>query len=164
MAVIARRADVRQGDGDAPEPVPTSTMRGCENCGGQLDNFLDQVLGFGAGNQHIGRDAKGQAVELGFAGDVLDGLARLGAARAARRSDAAWSPASSFVGCAISQARFVSCSRMCSSKVSASRRARSGCGPARAAALAPCERCAERCQALRPPGWHRPSTARPGSG
>ncbi len=52
-----------------------SRMRGVSKMRGQLKNFLHQVLGLGARNQHIARDTKGQAVELGFAGDVLDGLA-----------------------------------------------------------------------------------------
>src|SRR6185312_12533337 len=40
---------------------------------------LDQVLGFRAGNQNIGRDMKREPVELLLAEDVLDGLV-LGAA------------------------------------------------------------------------------------
>jgi hypothetical protein len=39
-----------------------------------LKNFLDEMLGFGPRNQHIGRYVKRQAVEFLLAGDVLDGL------------------------------------------------------------------------------------------
>ncbi len=45
--------------------------------GGALDGFFDEVLGFRAGDEDGGSDAKGQAVEFGFAKDVLDGLAGL---------------------------------------------------------------------------------------
>ena len=38
-------------------------------------NLLHQVLGFGPGNEHVAIHVKGQPVELGLAGDVLDGLA-----------------------------------------------------------------------------------------
>jgi hypothetical protein len=36
---------------------------------------FDEVFGFGAGNEDVGCDAEGQAVELARAGDVLDGFA-----------------------------------------------------------------------------------------
>src|ERR1035441_2883252 len=47
--------------------------------GGQFEGLLDQVLGLGARDQHIRRNAKGQAVELGFADDVLNGLSPVAA-------------------------------------------------------------------------------------
>ncbi len=50
-------------------------MRGLRNKWSKFDDLLDQVLGLGARDQHVGSDAEGQSVEFAFAGDVLDWLA-----------------------------------------------------------------------------------------
>jgi hypothetical protein len=41
----------------------------------ESENFFDEVLGFGAGDEDGGRDAKGYPVEFRLAGDVLEGFA-----------------------------------------------------------------------------------------
>ena len=48
---------------------------------GEFENLFYEVFGFGARNENVWRDAKGNAVELGFAGDVLDRLAFASAAK-----------------------------------------------------------------------------------
>ena len=48
---------------------------GLSQLAGQLDRLLHEEFGLRPRNEHIAIYVKGQAVELGFAGDVLDGLA-----------------------------------------------------------------------------------------
>jgi hypothetical protein len=70
---------VSEGNGDGAGADADVGYARRLKAGGKLEDFLDQVLGFRAGNKDIGRDAKEQAVELGLAGDVLDGLAPVAA-------------------------------------------------------------------------------------
>ena len=58
----------------APEPVPTSTMRGFASRSNALQHGFHQVLGFGTRDQDIGRDLEEQAKKLLHAGDVLHWL------------------------------------------------------------------------------------------
>ena len=73
------RQVVGEGDGDAAGADAHIDDARRWKAGGKRENLLDEVLGFGARDQHIRRDAKGQAVELGFADDVLDGFAPVAA-------------------------------------------------------------------------------------
>jgi hypothetical protein len=59
-----------------PEPVPTSAIcKPSELADGEsIEGDFDDVLGFGAGNQDVGRDFEFEAPEFLFAGEMLRGL------------------------------------------------------------------------------------------
>lgn len=62
--------------GFAFPPIPQWARDGWgTQVSGEQEDFFNKVFGLRAWNQHVRSYAKGQAVELGFAGDVLDRLA-----------------------------------------------------------------------------------------
>ena len=66
---------VRQGDGNGSGTGADIDDVGVIPGGGECDGLFDEVLRLGAWDEHVGRDAEWQAVELAHAGDVLDGFA-----------------------------------------------------------------------------------------
>ena len=87
--------DVNSGDGGVGQLVGEGNSDGAGACAdvknarggeagglafGPVDDFFDEVLGFGAGDEDGGGDVEGDAVKLGFAEDVLDGFASEAAA------------------------------------------------------------------------------------
>ena len=73
------RQVVSERDGDAAGAGAHIDDARRWKAGGNFEGLLDQMFRLWAGNQDIGRDAKGQAVELGLADDVLDRLAPVAA-------------------------------------------------------------------------------------
>ena len=130
---------------------------GTQVCG-KFENLFNEVFGFGAGNEHVRRDAKGQAVELRFAGDVLDGLAFVAAVEQRCVADRI-APGEVFFemgqqpGSILADEMKQQCFGVAAGAV--------GMGAGAQARLRPCR--AIRAEFIRQPGC-RPSIARPGSG
>ena len=162
----------------APDPVPTSRMRmgeagsllshpSCKE--GRKDGAPERVARArhcstrcsvsGRGIRHVGRDAKGQAVEFRFAGDVLDGLAFAAAFEQAGVADRA---ASGEIIVGVShQPGFVFADQMKQQRLGVEARAvRMRAGAELGLSLAR----ATRADVIRLPDRCRPSAARPGSG